>query len=128
MPATLLCPFCSSGLRWNDCNCTFAKKAQIGGMLEARKLFAVSLGGKRAPTNEIRGNAIAPTPRLSAKRNAKQTAAEPSRQRPAGERPAPSPVEGTIAPPGVCPWCDNRRQANTRIARERRAKQQDQPE
>jgi hypothetical protein len=30
------------------------------------------------------------------------------------------PVEGTIAPPGECPYCDNRRVANARAAERHR--------
>lgn len=44
----MVCPFCGSGLAWNECRCNGALDAQRFGMIEARKLHGVVLEGRRS--------------------------------------------------------------------------------
>lgn len=58
----LICPFCDSGIAWNNCACKYAAIAQRGGLIRARQLFFTD-GSPKQTTKPVPEPAAADDPR-----------------------------------------------------------------
>lgn len=58
----LICPFCDSGIAWNNCTCKYGVIAQRGGLIRARQLFFTD-GSPKQATKPVPEPAAADDPR-----------------------------------------------------------------